>query len=146
MWEAMVRMDMTRRLKMHRTLSLGLCALALVGWGACAYAVGSSAGAQRDLRAELAHFRASQDQLLAERTQHRAAIGGLAQLQAQITTAHAELAALAQQRQQAKAHVAATQQDRTGLTKLLDGANGSDKKRARAAKPASKSAKVAALP
>ena len=94
MWEAMVRMDMSRRLKMHRTLSVLLCSLALGGWGACAYAVGSSAGTQRDLRAELARLRASQDQLLAER-QHRAAVGDLAQLQAQIASARAELAALA---------------------------------------------------
>ena len=36
MWEAMVRMDMARRLKAHRALSVGLCSLALVGWGACA--------------------------------------------------------------------------------------------------------------
>jgi len=73
-------MDMTRRLKMHRTLSVILCSLALGGWGAFAYAAGSSAGTQRDLRAELAHLRASQDQLLAEKTQHQAAVGDLAQL------------------------------------------------------------------
>ena len=36
MWEAMVRMDMTRRLKAHRALSLALCSLALGGWGAFA--------------------------------------------------------------------------------------------------------------
>ena len=142
MWEAMVRMDMARRLKAHRALSLGLCSLALVGWGACAYAVGSSAGTQRDLRAELAHLRASQDQLLAERTQHRAAVGDLVQLHAQIASARAELAALAKQREHANTQ-AAGHQDRAGLTKLLDGQpNGSKKERV--AKPASKPAKVAA--
>ena len=141
MWEAMVRMDMTRRLKAHRALSLGLCSLALVGWGACAYAVGSSASTQRDLRAELAHLRASQDQLLTERTQHRAAVGDLVQLHAQIASARAELQA--QQREHAKAQAPAGQQDRTGLTKLLDGQpNGSNKERV--AKPVSKPAKVAA--
>ena len=143
MWEAMVRMDMARRLKAHRALSLGLCSLALVGWGACAYAVGSSASTQRDLRAELAHLRASQDQLLTERTQHRAAVGDLVQLHAQIASARAELQALAQQREHAKAQAPAGQQDRGGLTKLLDGQpNGSNKERI--AKPASKPAKVAA--
>ncbi len=141
--EGMVRMDIARRLKAHRALSLVLCSLALVGWGAFAYAAGSSASAQRDLRAELAHLRASQDQLLAERTQHRAAVGDLAELRAQVASARAELAALAQQREQAKVHAAATQQDRTGLTKVIEGRpKGSNKERV--AKPASKPAKIAA--
>ena len=136
-------MDTTRRLKMHRTLSVGLCSLALGGWGACAYAVGSSAGTQRDLRAEAAQLRASQDQLLAERTQHRAAAGDLVQLHAQIASAREELQALAQQREQAKAQAPASQQDRTGLTKLLENRpKGSN--RERVAKPVSKPAKVAA--
>src|SRR4051794_8611619 len=142
MWEAMVRMDMARRLKAHRALSLGLCSLALVGWGACAYAVGSSAGTQRDLRAELAHLRASQDQLLAEKTQHQAAVGDLAQLQAQIASARAELQALAKQREHANTQ-AAGHQDRAGLTKVLEGQTKGSKKE-RVAKPASKPAKVAA--
>ena len=60
----MVRMDMVRRPKVHRVLSLVLCSLALVGWGAFA-----------DLRAELAHLKASQDQLLAERKQQQEAVG-----------------------------------------------------------------------
>ena len=54
----MVRMHMARRLRVYRMLSLVLCSLALVGWGAFA-----------DLRAELAQLKASQDQLLAERIQ-----------------------------------------------------------------------------
>ena len=143
MWEAMVRTDMTRRLKMHRTLSVLLCSLALGGWGACAYAVGSSAGTQRDLRAELAHLGASQDQLLAERTQHRAAVGDLAQLQAQIASARAELAALAKQREHANAQAPTSQQDRAGLTKVIEGRPKGSRKE-RVAKPASKATKVAA--
>ena len=47
----MVRMDLTRRLNAHRTLSLTVSFLALVGWGAFAYSAGSSASAERDLRA-----------------------------------------------------------------------------------------------
>ena len=58
----MVRMDMARRLNAHRVLSLALCSLVLVGWGAFA-----------DLRAELAQLKASQDQLLAERAQQQMA-------------------------------------------------------------------------
>ena len=54
----MFRMNMARRLNAYRVLSLALCSLALVGWGAFA-----------DLRAELAQLKARQDQLLAERTQ-----------------------------------------------------------------------------
>ena len=106
----MVRMDMARRPKVHRVLSLALCSLALVGWGAFA-----------DLRAELAHLKASQDQLLAERKQQQEAVGDLTQLQAQIASARDELQALDHKREQAKAQSAAVQQDRTELTKWLEG-------------------------
>ena len=114
----MVRMDMARRLNAHRVLSLALCSLALVGWGAFA-----------DLRAELAQLKASQDQLLAERTQQQEAAGDLIQLQAKLVSAREELAALAHRREQATAQVAAVQQDRTELTKWLEGrrAKGSQK-------------------
>ena len=105
-----VRMGMARRLNAHRVLSLALCSLVLVGWGAFA-----------DLRAELAQLKASQDQLLAERAQQHMAVGDLAQLQAKLASAREELAALDHKREQAKAQVAAVQQDRTELTKWLDG-------------------------
>ena len=106
----MVRMDMARRLNAYRVLSLALCSLALVGWGAFA-----------DLRAELAQLKASQDQLLAERTQQQEAVGDLIQLQAKLASAREELASLAHRREQAPAQVAAVQQDRTELTKWLKG-------------------------
>src|SRR4051794_36230527 len=106
----MVRMDMARWPKVHRVLSLVLCSLTLVGWGAFA-----------DLRAELAHLKASQDQLLAERKQQQEAVGELAQVQAQIASARGELQALDHKREQAKAQSVAVQQDRTELTKWLDG-------------------------
>jgi len=106
----MVRMSMARRLNAQRVLSLVLCSLALVGWGAVA-----------DLRAELAQLKASQDQLLAERTQHQEAVGDLIQLQAKLASAREELAAFAHRREQAAAQVAAVQQDRTELTKWLEG-------------------------
>ena len=106
----MVRMDMARRLNAYRMLSLALCSLGLVGWGAFA-----------DLRAELAQLKASQNQLLAERTQQQEAAGDLIQLQAKLVSLREELAALAHRREQAVAQVAAVQQDRTELTKWLDG-------------------------
>ena len=106
----MVRMHMARRLRAYRMLSLALCSLALVGWGAFA-----------DLRAELAQLKASQDQLLAERAQQQEAVGDLIQLQAKLASAREELAALAHRREQASAQVAAVQQDRTELTKWLEG-------------------------
>jgi hypothetical protein len=106
----MVRMHMARRLRAYRMLSLALCSLALVGWGAFA-----------DLRAELAQMKASQDQLLAERIQQQEAVGDLIQLQAKLVSAREELAALAHRREQAAAQVAAVQQDRTELTKWLEG-------------------------
>src|SRR4051812_43219631 len=105
-----VRMGMARRLNAHRVLSLALCSLVLVGWGAFA-----------DLRAELAQLKASQDQLLAERTQQQEAAGDLIQLQAKLVSAREELAALAHRRGQAAGQVAAVQQDRTELTKWLKG-------------------------
>ena len=78
-------------------------------------------GAFTDLRAELAQLKASQDQLLAERTQQQEAVGDLVQLQAKLVSAQEELAALAHRREQAAAQVAAAQQDRTELTKWLEG-------------------------
>jgi Tfp pilus assembly protein PilO len=122
----MVRMNMARRLSGYRVLSLALCSLALVGWGAFA-----------DLRAELAHLKASQDQLLAERTQQQEAVGDLIQLQAKLVSAREELAALADRREQAAAQVAAVQQDRTELTKWLEGrrAKGSQKGSVPSAQP-----------
>jgi Tfp pilus assembly protein PilO len=108
--KGMVRMHMARRLNAYRVLSLVLCSLALVGWGAFA-----------DLRAELAQLKASQNQLLAERTQQQEAAGDLIQLQAKLVSAREELAALAHRREQAVAQVAAVQQDRTELTKWLEG-------------------------
>src|SRR3954464_5332912 len=71
----MVRMDMPRRLMTYRVLSLALCSLALVGWGAFA-----------DLRVELAQLKASQDQLLTERKQQQEAVGDLTQLQAKLVS------------------------------------------------------------
>ena len=106
----MIRMHMARRLRAYRMLSLALCSLALVGWGAFA-----------DLRAELAQLKASQDQLLAERIQQQEAGGDLIQLQAKLMSVREELAALAHRREQASAQVAAVQQDRTELTKWLEG-------------------------
>ncbi len=114
-------MDMARRLNAHRVLSLALCLLALVGWVAFAYAAGSSASAERRFREELAHLKASQDQLLAERIQQQEAGGDLIQLQAKLVSAREELVALAHRREQASAQVAAVQQDRTELTKWLEG-------------------------
>ena len=105
----MVRMGMPRRLKAYRVLSLALCSLALVGWGAFA-----------ERRAELTQLKARQEQLLAERTQHQQAMGDLNQLQAKLVLAREELAALAHRRE-ATAHVAPAQSDRTELTKWLEG-------------------------
>jgi multidrug efflux pump subunit AcrA (membrane-fusion protein) len=131
----MVRMDMARRLNAHRVLSLVLCSLALVGWGAFA-----------DLCAELAQLKVSQDQLLAERKQQQEAVGDLTQLQAQIASARDELQAFDHKREQAKVQAAAVQQDRTELTKWLDGkrTKGSEKDSVRATKPSSKPARIAA--
>src|SRR4051794_1490877 len=95
----MVRMGMPRR-KAYRVLSLALCSLALVGWGAFA-----------DLRVELAQLKASQDQLLTERKQQQEAVGDLTQLQAKLVSTREELAALAHRRE-ATAHVAPVQPDR----------------------------------
>jgi Tfp pilus assembly protein PilO len=103
-------MGMARRLNARRVLSLALCSLALVGWGAVA-----------DLHGELAQLKVRQDQLLAERTQQQEAVGDLIQLQAKLVSLREELAALALRREQAVAQVTAVQQDRTELTKWLEG-------------------------
>src|SRR3954471_14655547 len=138
----MARMDLTRRLNAHRVLSLTVSFLALVGWGAFAYAAGSSARAERALRTELAQSQAGQDQLRAERDQQQAAVGDLTQIQAKLVSARGELETLAQKRERATAQVAAVQQEMTLLTKRLETkrAKGSDIGRARVADRASKAA------
>ena len=142
----MVRMDLTRRLNAHRTLSLTVSFLALVGWGAFAYSAGSSASAERDLRAALAQSQAAQDQLRAERDHQQAAAGDLIQTQAQLVSARRELESLAQRRERAAAQVAAVQQEMTLLTKRLEAkrAKGSETGRAHVAERASKAAPDAA--
>src|SRR3954469_20770423 len=102
----MVRMDLTRRLDAHRVLSLTVSFLALVGWGAFASSAGSSASAERDLRAALAQSQVAQDQLRAERDHQQAAAGDLIQTQAQLVSARRELESLAQRRERAAAQVA----------------------------------------
>src|SRR5215208_4722758 len=116
MLQGMARMDLTRRLNAHRTLSLTVSFLALVGWGAFAYSAGSSASAERQLRAELAQSTAAQDQLLAERNQQQAAVGDLTQIQAKLASAREDLDILAHEREQATAQVAAVRQDLVVLT------------------------------
>ena len=142
----MARMDLTRRLNAHRVLSLTLCFLVLVGWGAFAYSAGSSVSTERDLRAELAQSKAAQDQLRAERDQQQAAVGDLTQIQAKLVSARGELETLAQKREQATSQVAAARQELVVLTKRRDEkqAKGSEKERVRAAKPTSKPAQLAA--
>ena len=76
MLHGMVRMDLTRRLNANRALSATMSFLALIGWGAFAYAAGSAA---------------AQDQLRAEREQQQAAVGDLAQIQAKLASARDEL-------------------------------------------------------
>src|SRR5215207_507922 len=107
MRQGIARMEIKQRLKAHRTLSLILTFLTLVGWGAFAYSAGSAAIATRDLRAELAQLKAYQDQLRAERDQHQAAVGDLSQLQAKLASAREDLDTLAHKREQARAQVAA---------------------------------------
>ena len=146
MRRGMARIDMVRRLKAHRTLSLILTFLTLVGWGAFAYSAGSAAIATHDLRAELAQSKAAQDQLLAERNQQQAAAGDLAQLQAKLASTRQDLDTLARQREQARAQVATAQQELMVLTKRRDEkqAKVSEKARIRGAKPSSKPARLAA--
>ena len=125
MWEAMVRVDMARRLTAHRVLSPILCLLALVGWGAFAYAAGSSASTQRDLRAELADMKARQEQLLAERKHVQEAVGNLAQVQATLASARREPrrehGTRARQREQATAQITTARHELASATKRLEG-------------------------
>jgi len=142
----MARIDMVRRLKAHRTLSLILTFLTLVGWGAFAYSAGSAAIATHDLRAELAQSKAAQDQLRAERDQHQAAVGDLTQIQAKLASARQDLDTLAQKREQARAQVATAQQELMVLTKRRDEkqAKVSEKGSVRGNKPSGKPARLAA--
>src|SRR5215213_11521273 len=120
MLRGMAQMDLKQRLKANRTLSVTMTFLALVGWGAFAYAAGSSVSTERQLRAELAQSTAAQDQLLAERNQQQAAVGDLTQIQAKLASAREDLETLAQKREQARAQMAAAHQELIVLTKRRD--------------------------
>jgi hypothetical protein len=146
MRQGIARMEIKQRLKAHRTLSLILTFLTLVGWGGFAYSAGSSSIATRDLRAELAHLKASQDLLLAERNQQQTAAGDLAQIQAKLASAREDLDILAHEREQARAQVAAAQRELMVLTKRRDErqAKGSEKGSVPGAKPSGKPARLAA--
>ena len=146
MLRGMAQMDLKRRLNANRTLSVTMTFLALVGWGAFAYAAGSSARTERQLRDELAQSTAAQDRLVTEQGQHQAAVGDLAQVQTKLASARGELETLAQKRERATAQVAAVQQELMVLTKRRDEkqAKGPEKGRVQAAKPSSKPARLAA--
>jgi hypothetical protein len=141
MLRGMAQMDLKRRLKAHRMLSLTVSFLALAGWGTFAYSAGSSARAQHQLREEVVQLKAAQDRLLAARTQQQEAWGDLSQLQAKLASARQEIAALAQRREQAKAQVASAQQDLTALVKRLDDkrARVSEARKVRVTEPSSRS-------
>ena len=145
MLPGMARMDLKRRLKANRVLSAMMSALALMGWGAFAYAAGSSARAERQLRDELAQSKAAQEQLLTERTQQQAAAGDLAQIQAKLASSRGEFETLARRREQVTAQVAAAQQELATLTKRLENRRAKvEKGSAQAAKPPRKPARLAA--
>src|SRR5215207_4599703 len=144
MLRGMAQMDLNRRLNANRTLSVTMTFLALLGWGAFAYAAGSSASTERSLRAEVAQSTAAQDQLRAERNQQQAIVGDLSQLQAKLASAREDLETLAQKREQATSQIAAAHQELMVLTKRRDEkqAKVSETERARATKPVSKPAQL----
>ena len=108
-----------RRLNAHRVFSLIVGFCALIGWSGLAYSTGTSATVQRELRAELAQLKASQEQLLAERHQQQAALDDLTQVQSKLAAARAELAALSQRREQVNTQVVAVRQELTVFAKRL---------------------------
>ena len=146
MLRGLAQMDLRRRLNANRALSATMSFVALIGWGAFAYAAGSSVRAERQLRDELAQSKAAQEQLLAERNQQQVAVGDLAQVQAQVASSRGELESLAHKREQATAQVAAVRQELIALTERLQDrrAKVSEKGTVRGAKPSSKPAQVAA--
>src|SRR4051812_12734792 len=111
-------MDMARRLKAHRVLSLALCILTLASWGALICSAGSSTRIIGQLREELAQLEASQDRLLAERKQQQEVLGDLTQLQAKLASVRAKLQVLDHKRE---AQEAAVPEGPTELTKWLEG-------------------------
>ena len=146
MLRGMAQMDLKQRLNANRTLSVTMSFLALVGWGAFAYAAGSSVSTERQLRNELTQSTATHDQLRAERKQQQAAVGDLTQIQAKLAPAREDLDILAHEREQATAQVAAVRQDLVVLTKRRDEkqVKVSEKGSVRGAKPSSKPAQTAA--
>ncbi len=97
--------DVTGRVNRYRALSLIISLLALIGWGAFAYAAHSSAAVQHQLRQEMIQVRqemtqlkGSQEQLLAERDQARA----------QLATAQQEVVALTKRLEEAQEKASST--------------------------------------
>src|SRR3954467_10198404 len=120
MLRGMVRMDLNRRRNANRALSATMSFLALIGWGAFAYAAGTSARAERQLRDELTQSAADQDQLRAERDRQQAAVEDLTQIQAKLVSTRGEFETLAQRREPVTAQIAAARQELIVLTKRHD--------------------------
>jgi peptidoglycan hydrolase CwlO-like protein len=99
--------------KTYRVLTLLMGLLALIGWGAFAYAAKSAAGAQArqeemdQLRQEMTQIRDNQEQLVAERDQARTQAAQLLaerdEARAQLATAQQEIAALQKRLEEAQA-------------------------------------------
>src|SRR5215212_10782337 len=68
----------TRQLSLYRNLGLAMTLLAFMGWGT-AYFARASAAVQQQLREEVAHLKAAQDQLTAERDQAQAQLAAAQQ-------------------------------------------------------------------
>jgi chromosome segregation ATPase len=136
-------MDVILRLYANRTFSLVMSSLALIGWGAFTYAIGSSGRVERDLRAELAQVKTDQEQNLSERKRMQESVGDLTEVQAKLASARGELDTLSRAREQATAQAAAARQDLAGLHKRLENrlAKVSEADRVRAAERASKPAR-----
>jgi hypothetical protein len=97
-----------RRVKTHRTLSLLLSFLVLVGWTGFAYSARSAASAKDAAARELAVVKAERDRWAAERSEHRQTLRDLAEARAQASAAKDEAVVLVRQLEELRAPVVAT--------------------------------------
>jgi len=103
-------MALDYRSELRRPVTLGLIAVAAVGWLITVVLLSSRAEDQRDHRRQVRLLQANEAEARAQLAQQTSASGTLSDLQARITAAQQQAAQASQAREQTQAQVAPVQQ------------------------------------
>jgi len=103
-------MALDYRSELRRPVTLGLLAVAAVGWLITVVLLSSRAEDQRDHRRQVRMLQANEAEVRGQLAQQTSASGALSELQARITAAQQQAAQASQAREQAQAQLAPVQQ------------------------------------